>query len=212
MSDPSSNAPAGDPAGETPSADPSDSKDTGNDAGKPDPGASNDASNDSGDLSEGGKKALAAERKAAADARKAEKAAAARAAELEKQLAEITEASQSEQEKALSKAAKEAADAARAEVLTELYAERKTNALLKAAAGKFADPDDAVRFLLDEVEVDSAGHPDAKAIAKAVDDLLKVKPHLKAGRINGSADGGPRGEPAKADDMNSLLRRHLARG
>lgn len=208
MSDPSSNdAPAGDPADATPASD--EATET---PAVDQPSGDEGKSDDRGDLGDAGKKALADERKAAKAARSAEKAATARAAELEKQLAGLTEASQSEQEKALGKATKEAAEAARAEVLTELHAERKTNALLKAAAGKLADPEDAVSFLLAEIEVDAAGHPDGRAVAKAVDDLLKVKPHLKANRINGAADGGPRGDDKPADnDMNALLRRQLGR-
>jgi hypothetical protein len=165
------------------------------------------------DLGDAGKKALADERKAAKAARAAEKAASQRAAELEKQLADLAEANQTEAEKALKKAREEAAEAARAEVVTELHRERLTNALLTAASGKLADPEDAVVHLLPQVEVDSAGQPDRKAIASAVDGLLKMKPHLKANRINGSADSGPRGDgkPA-ANDMNARLRAQLGRG
>ena len=207
MSDSGTTAPAGD--GEQ-APDPSDATATGNEAAAAADG--DDKGDDRGDLGDAGKKALADERKAAKAARAAEKAALAKATELEKQLADLTAASQSEQEKLLDKATKEAAEAAKAEVLTELYAERKTNALLKAAAGKLADPEDAVVHLLGQVDVDAAGQPDPRAIAKAVDDLLKAKPHLKANRINGSADSGPRGEPAKANDMNARLRAQLGRG
>ena len=206
MSDSGDTTPAGD--GEQ-APDPADAKAT--DAAATADEGGDGKGDDRGDLGDAGKKALADERKAAKAARAAEKAALAKAADLEKQLADLTAASQSEQEKALDKATKEAAEAAKAEVLAELYAERKTNALLKAAAGKLADPEDAVVHLLGQVDVDAAGQPDQKAIAKAVDDLVRAKPHLKASRINGSADGGPRGEPAKADDMNALLRRQLGR-
>ena len=209
MSDSGDTTPAGN--GEQ-APDPADAKATGNDPAATADDGGDDKGDDRGDLGDAGKKALADERKAAKAARAAEKAALAKATELEKQLADLTAASQSEQEKLLDKATREAAEAAKAEVLTELYAERKTNALLKAAAGKLADPEDAVVHLLGEVEVDAAGQPDSRAIAKAVDDLLKAKPHLRANRINGSADSGPRGEPAKANDMNARLRAQLGRG
>jgi hypothetical protein len=66
-----------------------------------------------------------------------------------------------------------------------------------AAAGKFADPKDALRFLdLDSFEVDTDGEVDEDEIAEAIDDLLKKKPYLAAQsgkpRFQGTGDGGSR--------------------
>lgn len=81
---------------------------------------------------------------------------------------------------------------------------RIVRAEIKAlAAGKFADPADAVAFLdLTEFEVDDDGEVDSEAITAALTDLLSRKPHLAASgtrRFQGGADGGHRGEPAPVD-------------
>lgn len=50
-----------------------------------------------------------------------------------------------------------------------------------AAAGKLADPADALAFLsTDDFEVDEDGDVDSEEIADAIDDLLRRKPHLAA--------------------------------
>lgn len=63
-----------------------------------------------------------------------------------------------------------------------------------AAAGKLADPKDALRFLdLDNFEVDEDGEVDADELQDAIDDLLKNKPYLAAQggrRFQGTGDGG----------------------
>ena len=68
-----------------------------------------------------------------------------------------------------------------------------------AAAGKLADPQDALRFLdLSEFEVGSDGEVDGKAVAAAIADLIKTKPYLAVQdgrRFQGDADGGARNEP-----------------
>lgn len=64
-----------------------------------------------------------------------------------------------------------------------------------AAAGKLADPADALRFInLSDLEVSADGETDAAAIAALVDDLIKKKPYLAAASAPkfGSADGGVR--------------------
>lgn len=71
-----------------------------------------------------------------------------------------------------------------------------------AAAGKLADPKDALRFLdLDGFEVDGDGGVDADEIADAIDDLIKSKPYLAAHggkRFQGTGDGGSRSGPRPA--------------
>lgn len=114
-----------------------------------------------------------------------------------KRLAEIEEASKSEQEKAVTAAKAEADKAARAEV-TERYQRRIVTAEVKAAAGgKLADPADAVRLLdLAQFDLDENDEVDGKAVAKAIDDLLKAKPYLaaKQSKAGGDAGQGPREE------------------
>jgi hypothetical protein len=64
-----------------------------------------------------------------------------------------------------------------------------------AAAGKLADPKDALTFLdLGQFEVNEDGEVDAEEISDAIDDLLKSKPYLAAAtakpRFQGTGDGG----------------------
>lgn len=63
-----------------------------------------------------------------------------------------------------------------------------------AAAGKLADPKDALTFLdLDQFEVDEDGQVDEDEIADAITDLIKSKPYLAAAtvkRFQGTGDGG----------------------
>jgi hypothetical protein len=88
-------------------------------------------------------------------------------------------------------------------------ADRKLNARIvraeikAAAAGKFADPDDALVYLKDKArsfKVDENGEVDPAAISAAITDLLTRKPHLAAKPVpptfEGSADGGAAGREA----------------
>lgn len=63
-----------------------------------------------------------------------------------------------------------------------------------AAAGKLADPKDALTFLdASKFEVAENGDVDSEEIADAIDDLLKSKPYLAAAtakRFQGTGDGG----------------------
>lgn len=65
-----------------------------------------------------------------------------------------------------------------------------------AAAGKLADPQDALRFLdLSEFEVGSDGEVDGTAVTAAISDLIEKKPYLAVQdgrRFPGDADGGAR--------------------
>lgn len=66
-----------------------------------------------------------------------------------------------------------------------------------SAAGKFADPGDALRLLdLSEFEVDEDGTIDEEQIADAIDALLTAKPYLSAQggkRFQGTGDGARKG-------------------
>ena len=79
-----------------------------------------------------------------------------------------------------------------------------------AAAGKLADPQDALRFMdLSEFEVGSDGEVDGDAIAAAITDLITTKPYLAAQgkRFQGNADGGAR----KDDTPAQVTRDELSR-
>lgn len=117
-------------------------------------------------------------------------------------------------EKALAEASKPPAgdgpdpDALKAEGRKQALAEanaRIVRAEIKAAAaGKLADPTDAVAFIdASEIDVDDDGNVDEDAIADAIADLLKKKPHLAVQdgkRFKGSADGGARKGSTKSID------------
>jgi hypothetical protein len=69
-----------------------------------------------------------------------------------------------------------------------------------AATGKLSDPADALQFLdLSKLEVGEDGEVDGKAVAAAIDDLIKNKPYLAAQgkRFQGAGDGGTRTETDK---------------
>lgn len=113
--------------------------------------------------------------------------------------------SKSETEKAIEKAKAEAAAEAGKEATTKANARILRAEIKAAAAGKLADPADALRLLdLDDFDVDDDGETDAKAIAKAIDDLVKSKPYLagKAGG-KGSADNGARSGSASSNQALS---------
>lgn len=150
-----------------------------------------------------GQKALDAFKRRARDAEKALK-------ERDDRLAKIEEANKSESEKALDKARKDA----RKEAEAEFEKERRSDRLAVAVAGharELADVDDVVLNLKQgDVEelFDDEGKVKADALKKALDDLTKRKPHLKAtgtGKPTGSADGGE-GEGGGAKSFNDLLR------
>ncbi|HEY7429252.1 MAG TPA: hypothetical protein VH641_00810 [Streptosporangiaceae bacterium] len=116
----------------------------------------------------------------------------AKAAEYDKHV----EASRTEQEKAVA--------AARGEGKAEAQAaanDRLLRAEIRAAAaGKLADPGDAVRLLdLSQFTVGEDGEIDGNAIEAAIGQLVKDKPYLAADakRFQGTGDGGPR-EPANS--------------
>lgn len=145
------------------------------------------AAND-GDLGDAGKKALSEERKARRDADRRAKAA-------EDELEKLRAESATEAEKAIAAAKAEG----RAEAL-KIANERLVKAEVKAAAaGKFTNPDLAVKVLdLDDFEVGDDGTVDTKAISSAIDEFLEQNPELggKPGRPSGDGGGGPRGTPA----------------
>lgn len=117
--------------------------------------------------------------------------------DLEAKLAEADNASKSEHEKALEQARKEARAEAKAETTSEFREHILTAEIRVQAAGKFADPGDAVALLdLNQAEVfNNDGEIQTADLTQALDDLLERKPHLAAGPANpgrplGSVDAG----------------------
>lgn len=81
-----------------------------------------------------------------------------------------------------------------------------------AAAGKLADPKDALKFLdLDQFEVGEDGEIDTDEIADAITDLITNKPYLAAQsgkRFQGTGDGGSRngGRPKQITSREELAK------
>lgn len=143
-------------------------------------------------LGDPGKKALAAMKAREKSAREEARLAKAEAAELRAK-AEGKEAEHQAQQET-QRVKDEALAAANTRILkAEVRA---------AAAGKLADPADALQFIdLSSFDVNDDGEVDATDIASAVDDLIKKKPYLAAqggSRFQGSADGGARNDTPPA--------------
>lgn len=100
---------------------------------------------------------------------------------------------------------------ARAEVRAAVLKERALDKIEARAARLFADPEDATVHLASKVDdFIRDGKVDTGAIAGALEDLLKRKPHLgiqPEKRFAGSADGGPR----KGDEPQMLTRSDVER-
>lgn len=183
---------------------PDDSKNEPDPKDDPDPKNEPDPKDDPADLGDAGKRALEAEREAR---KRFEREARASKAELDRIKAETA----TEQEKALTKAREEA----KGEVLTEAN-KRVLRAEVRALAAGKMNPALAVKLLdLDDFEVDDKGDVDAKAITKAIDQLVKDNPGLATNgdgkRTTGSADGGARGGGGTGASMNDLIRQRMGR-
>lgn len=163
-----------------------------------------------------GEKALAAWKRRAKDA----EAAAKRAAELEAELTELRTAQMTDQEKALADARREAADAARAEVLGDVSRRLFSSEVKAAITGKvvdpqlFDDPDQALRLLgLTEVPVTETGDIDGAAIVSAVASLIAEKPYLAASATRPtSIDQGTRPTTSTTLTLNEQISEAEAAG
>lgn len=101
------------------------------------------------------------------------------------------------------------ADAIRREALSAANARILRSEIKAAAAGKLADPRDALKFLdLSQFEVDENGEIDSDEITDAIQDLVSSKPYLaaKATRFQGTGDGGA---ARKAAGPSQLTREDL---
>lgn len=152
---------------------------------------------DNGDaLGDAGKRALEEERRARKTAEREAKAA-------KTELENIRQKNESEQEKAV----REARDAGKNEALTVANSRLVRAEVINAASGKLLDPSDAAALLdLSEFTVDDDGNVDTKAITKAVDDLLKSKPHLAATARPGPLGGAQGRTGSSGTSPNDWLR------
>jgi len=122
----------------------------------------------------------------------------------EKELADLRKLAMTEQERAVAEAKAEG----KAEAIQTLARKLLEAEVRAQAAGKLADPADAARLLdLDDFLGDD-GTYDAKAIGRALDELVVAKPYLAAGHTNGSGSAakppqGARdgGKQSEADDF-----------
>lgn len=142
-------------------------------------------------LGDPGRKALDTMKAQRAAAKKSAREAAARAAAAEATIAQL-------QAKIDGREAEHQAEQDRARVESDAIAQAHTlikKAEVRAlAAGKLANPEDALVFLdLDELEVDQDGAVDRAQIEDAIGDLISARPYLAAegqSRFQGGADNG----------------------
>ncbi|MFC4912584.1 hypothetical protein [Actinomadura gamaensis] len=166
------------------------------DEGQDDDGQDDDV--DDEPLGPAGQKALAAEKAKRREQSAKRRAAEARAADLEAELDQLRNGAKTGEEGQdqvdVDKIRREAEKSA----LTTANARILRSEVKAAAAGKLADPADALRFLdLTQFEVGADGEIDEDELRDAVDELLTRKPYLAAAasgapRFQGSADQGPR--------------------
>ena len=151
-------------------------------------------------LGDAGKKAIAA-------MKEREKAARARARELERKVAELQAAIESKDktpdEQAIDAARREAEAAAIAKANERIL----RSEIKAAAAGKLADPEDALRYLdLADFEVDESGNVDSTEVADAINELLERKPYLAAQSGRVTLDTGRGRNPAAGQLTREDLR------
>lgn len=135
----------------------------------------------------------------------------------------LSEAQKTELEKAVDGAKRETEKTVRADERSKWTGVLRRAEVRVAAAGKLADPEDAVRFLdIETFEVDDEGRVDEKAVAAAIDRLVEEKPYLAAGTAPrttkpGSTDPFDAGTrtsrqttiPLNGDPLEADLRRKL---
>jgi hypothetical protein len=171
------------------------------DGGDPASGNNDTGGGNDDELGEGGLKALDSERAARARADKAATTAAKERDDALAKLKEIEEQNKTASEKERDKAVKEAEERVRKETLATANQKLVRASVRAAAAGKLANPEDAVRFLdMADIKVDDDGEVDDKQVTSAIDDLLKEKPYLAGKTKPGKVDQGAR--QSGADDEN----------
>lgn len=141
-------------------------------------------------LGDAGKKALEAMKAQRAEAKKTAAAEKKRADELARKVAEFEDRDKSELEKATTQAERLAEQAAKA-------TKRAVLAEVKAAAGEFADPEDAAAFLDLTTYTSDDGEIDTEAISADLNALLDRKPHLRRPATEPSKKPAPKPDPGQ---------------
>lgn len=129
----------------------------------------------------------------------------------EAELAKLRDSAATDRESAIAAAREEARREAFAEALAEANDRILRAEVIAAASRKLNDPEDAVRLLdLSQFQVNEQGEVDRKALAAAVDELVKTKPYLAMSR---DPDFGARTPPASAGpSMDDFIRQAAGRG
>ncbi|MFJ5973520.1 hypothetical protein [Streptomyces sp. NPDC093060] len=141
-------------------------------------------------LGDAGKKALDRMKTERAEAKRLAAAEKKRADDLARQVQEFEDAQKSELEKATAKAE-------RLEAAAKAATARAVRAEVKAAAGEFTDPEDAVAFLDLAKYTSDDGEIDAEAISVDLADLLERKPHLRRAVQEPQKKPAPRPDPSQ---------------
>lgn len=129
----------------------------------------------------------------------------------EAELAKLRDSAATDRESAIAAAREEARREAFAEALAEANDRILRAEVIAAASRKLNDPEDAVRLLdLSQFQVNEQGEVDRKALAAAVDELVKTKPYLALSR---DPDFGARTPPPSAGpSMDDFIRQAAGRG
>lgn len=170
----------------------------------PTPATATPATGDTDALGEAGKKAIAAERKAAKEAQDALRAA-------QTELEALRAAGLSESEKAIKEATNAATAAERAKWQTSIRSVRVEAALRVAGATNETLLELALRSdLISALKVDESGK--VTDLDKAVEQLKKEIPEMftQAG-AGGPTRGAQTGAPAQAKDLESAIAAHYAK-
>lgn len=118
----------------------------------------------------------------------------------------LDEERKTELERAIDKAKDEASTATKADRDAFWKSKLLTAQVQAAAAGKLADPADAVNLLdLSGLELDDEGNIDKAKVAAAIDALIEKKPYLAAGngtRTRTDFDAGARGRGSQSQALN----------
>ncbi len=174
--------------------------------------AAADAKAAEAELGDAGKRALDAMREDEKLAKTKAKDEGKRADAAEKALADLVAEGATDQEKELVAARAEAADEAEKATKATYQQRILETEVLAAATGKLTTPSDAVQLLLvagHEFDADSDGL--RTSLGKAIDALVKEKPYLRSGKVEGEGDGGAK-PLANADDAKLTPSQRLAAG
>ena len=164
------------------------------------------------DLGDAGKRALDAMRADEKLAKTKAKDEGKRADAAEKALADLVAEGATDQEKEMAAARKEAADEAEATTKATYQHRILETEVLAAATGKLQTPADAVQLLLVTGHDFDADSDDLRtSLGKAIDALVKDKPYLRSGKVEGVVDGGAK-PPADPDESKLTPSQRLARG